>query len=75
MMPVIVHMIQKALKAVMEGGGGLCFRFPETEVGRLLKRAVQDQADIGWEQMVKERLSCFWRRAQEHHYATQHCNL
>lgn len=42
---------------------------PQTEEGRILKRAVEEQSEIGWKNLLKGRLSHHWRRAQEQYYA------
>lgn len=51
------------------------FCFLDNAVGRLLWKAVREQAKIGWEHLVKGWLSHHWRRAQEQFYAEKHRGL
>ena len=63
--PVILHMIVRAIEATMRGETVPHFAYPMDCTGEHLRRAVQEQSDIGWENLVKGRVSRHWAKAQE----------
>lgn len=70
--PLIMHTLMKAIRAVMEGESTVRFRLPQTAVRRILRRAVNEQTEIGWSHLLKGGMSKHWRRAQEMYYAERH---
>eukprot|EP00957_Ditylum_brightwellii_P144073 10977450-Ditylum_brightwellii.AAC.1 len=43
-------------------------RIPPDDLGKLLTGAVEDQHDLGWDNMMKGCISTKWGRAQQKHF-------
>eukprot|EP00957_Ditylum_brightwellii_P138982 10592949-Ditylum_brightwellii.AAC.1 len=50
-------------------------RIPCDELGDLLSAAVEDQHELGWDNLVKGRIYKNWGLAQEAHFDTFYLNL